>query len=234
MSHAINFLTDRSYKSCDFFIQKCYFVSQKYFKMKFLITAFVLYCSTIGLSHAQTATFDIEVLQDGKHIPVNESHELRLKRAPFVLKVHLKGISEVYCQAGFSDSMFLKSPEAAIENFKDIPAMSMAEEQFNANQALIIQAESWHCWFYDPKLDWHRFDQGSVTVKGNEVVATKTIGKLLIIDEADLKEAQRFERKLNEPNPPIYLFFLSAEEDKQQWYLEQELDRYALKLSWSD
>lgn len=209
-------------------------MSQKYFKMKFLIIAFVLCCCSIGFIHAQTATFDIEVLQDGKQIPVNENHEFRLKRAPFVLKVRLKGISEVYCQAGFSDSMLIKPSNAAIANFKEIPAMSMAEEKFNASQALIIQSESWHCWFYDPKLDWHRFDQESVSVKGNEVVATKTIDKLLIIDETDLKEAQRFERKLNEPNPPVYLFFLSAEEDKQHWYLDKELDRYVFKLSWSD
>lgn len=201
---------------------------------KLLIVAFVLCCCTIGLSHAQTATFDIEVLQDGKQLQANAAHELKLKRAPFVLKIRLKGIREVYCQAGFSDSMFIKPPKAAIENYENIPAMSMAEAKFNADQVLIIKPEGWHCWFYDPKLDWHRFDKAGVMVKTNEVVAQKTIDKLLIIDNADFKQPERFERKLSEPNPAIYLFFLSTAGKDEQWYLQEELDRYALRLSWID
>lgn len=195
---------------------------------------FILCCCTIRLCHAKTATFDVAVLQFGKLIPANEAREIRLKRAPFVLKIRLKGIREVYCQAGFSDSMFIKQPKAAIENYENIPAMSMAEEKFNTNQALIIRPEGWHCWFYDPELDWHRFDKTGVTVDGNEVVAQKTIDKLLIIDNADFEQPERFERKLSEPNPTIYLFFLSAAERDAQWYLQEELDRYAFKLSWID
>jgi len=203
-------------------------------KLLNLFFAFILCCCIIRPSHAQTKTFDIEVLQEGKRLQANAAHEIRLKRAPFVLKIRLKGIREVYCQAGFSDSMFIKPPKAAIENYENIPAMSMAEEKFNASQALIIRPEGWHCWFYDPKLDWHRFDQTGMIVKENEVVAMKTIDKLLIIDNTDFKQPERFERKLSEPNPALYLFFLSAAEMDEQWYLNEEFDRYALKLSWID
>lgn len=212
------------------------FVGRKPFKMKLLNSffVFILCCCTIGLSHAQTATFDVEVLQDGKQLQASAAHEIKLKRAPFVLKIRLKGIREVYCQAGFSDSMFIKPLKAAIANYKDIPAMSMAEEKFNAGRFLIIRPEGWHCWFYDPELDWHRFDKTGMMVKGNEVVALKTIDKLLIIDNAGFEQPERFERKLSEPNPAIYLFFLSAAGRDDQWYLEEELDRYALKLSWID
>lgn len=119
--------------------------------MKLLNFFFVLLCcGSIVLSHAQMKTFDIEVWQDSKQLQANTAREINLKRAPFVLKLRLKGINAVYCQAGFSDSMFVKPAQAPIESFKDIPAMSMAEEKFNANQTLIIRAESWHCRFYDP------------------------------------------------------------------------------------
>lgn len=193
---------------------------------------FALYCSTIGYTFAQTTTFDIEVLQSGKTLPVGTNHEIKLKRAPFVLKIRLKGIDAIYCQAGFSDSMFVKPANSAIAQFTDIPAMSMAEEQFNAERALIIRSEAWHCWFYDPQLDWHRFDKEHLSVKGNEVIAFKTIEQLLIIDDADFNEPQRFHRKLIEPNPDLYLFFFSALE--QNGALIKESDRYALRLSWID
>lgn len=202
--------------------------------MKFLKSffVFVLYWSTIGYTFAQTATFDIEVLQSGKTLPVNANHEVKLKRAPFVLKIRLKGTDAIYCQAGFSDSMFVKPATAPIAQFADIPGMSMAEEKFNADRTLIIRSEAWHCWFYDPELDWHRFDKEHLSLKGNEVVAFKTIEQLLIIDDTDFNEPERFQRELTEPNPDLYLFFFSAKEQDGQ--LVKESDRYALRLSWTD
>lgn len=202
--------------------------------MKLLKLFFVLLLcrSTVEYTAAQTATFDIEVLQSGKTMPVTVNREVRLKRAPFVLKVRLKGVGAVYCQAGFSDSMFAQPATEAIAQFKAIPGRSMAEEQFNAGRTLIIRKEAWHCWFYDPKLDWHRFDKEHLSLKDNEVIAFKTIEKLLIIDDTDSNEPQRFSRKLTEPNPDLYLFFFSAEE--QQGQLLKESGRYALKLTWVD
>jgi len=49
------------------------------------------------------------------------------------------------------------SENEKIPDFENLPAMAMAEANFNEDQELITSNDGWAFWFYDKKLNWHRF-----------------------------------------------------------------------------
>lgn len=144
----------------------------------------------------------------------------------------MKGIKELFCHASFSDILFTKKVNEPIADFENIPALAMAEEKFNADSSLIFRTGSWHCWFYDPGLDWNLFDTNSIKLEVDNFVALKTINKFIEIDDTDIQNPKRTIKSVSIDNPSIYLFLLGASNFENNWNLEKEIYRLPLKINW--
>lgn len=186
-----------------------------------LLVLFVFLFSNV--SRAQKNTYEISIVQDGNVIKPVLANEVSLTKTPFKIQVKLNKLEGVYLYAAFKDSIYKIGNSDSLPGFQDLPAMSMAENSFNPSQELLISDDGWAYWFYNPKEDWHRFDK-DVFVEGDHVTGTKTIkqfyevasGKILPV--AEVKE-------------PLYLFFVSAEEDGSH-NLTKELQRFKIKINW--
>ena len=129
----------------------------------------------------------------------------------------------VYLFAAFNDSIYKLNEQEPVPGFKDITSMSMAEEQFNPDQELIISDNGWVYWFFDPKLDWHRFDK-EILVSGKQVIAAKSVKQFYFTSTEKVLP-------ISEVAEPLYLFFISAKKNKAN-ELIGELQRYKIKIAW--
>ncbi len=171
---------------------------------------------------AQKEHYAIKIIQDSVHLP-DSNHVVLLEKRLFRIQVELQDMDGVYLFAAFKDSIYKLNERQPIPGFKDLPSMSMAEEQFNPDQELIISDDGWAYWFFDPKVDWHRFDK-EIRVSGKQVIAAKSVKQFYLSSSEKILP-------ISEVVEPLYLFFISAKENKAQ-ELIGELQRYKIKIAW--
>jgi hypothetical protein len=185
---------------------------------------FVLAFGLLTSFRPEEGEFYIHVSQDGKDATYNDAGELELEKKPFKIQVRMRNLEGVYLHAGFTDSLYKLTPKDTIPGFKDIPPNVMAEESFNKEQELLIDAESWAYWFFDPNLDWHRFDK-DVWVQENLVTANKTIRQLHMVGAGKTIP-------IAEIKDPLYLFFFSVQPSDDGSEMGVELQRNKIKIVW--
>ncbi len=188
--------------------------------MKYGILAFfVLYVSATVF--AQCKKVNVRIVQDSDTFHVTDN-EIMLHKEQFKVVVSLHQLEGVYLFASFSDSIYQLQAHESIPDFKNLPYLAIAEASFNEDKELIINTDGWAYWFYDPELDWHRFDKDILVTK-DSVVGTKTINQFYIPDtKSAIPVADNTE--------PLYLFFLAIDKSSKDGVPKKELIRLKMKI----
>lgn len=176
--------------------------------------------------YSQDKTVSIQIAQDDHiFIPGNGTDSITLQQKTFKIRVLLQHTKGVYLFASLSDSLFRLPEKAPVPGRTTLPDMTMAEETFNREKELLVSDEGWSYWFYDPDLNWHRFNKKIILLDSGRFVGTKTIKQLYFLPE-------RSTLKLKENKAPLYLFFVAFQEDKAGADPGPELLRLKLKINW--
>lgn len=192
-------------------------------KTKIVVAFVIVFCAVVNCYAQEKNTYQVSIVQGGNVISPAFVNEITLSKTTFAIQVKLNKLDGVYCYAAFNDSIYKLSNTESVPGFESLPSMAMAENSFNTDQELIINPEGWAYWFYDSKLDWHRFDK-EILVEGDNVTGTKTIKQFY-----DVITGKQI--PVSEAHGPLYLFFISAKEDNNH-NLVKELQRYKIKINW--
>lgn len=199
---------------------------------------FLLYFSFILSSADYLATqpknadnqyFKIEVVQGNKTIDKNDGVVL-LDKKPFLLKITMIGIRDISVAPSW-DRLFYDFPDeknifeckesedSSLEECLLHPAKSIAEDSFNEDKDLsVVEGSKYHSiWFYDPSMDWHRFDK-KVTVTGDTIQATITVKSIF-----DVRRASQI--PLKKLDKDIYMFFAVGKDN-----LELQREKFILRF----
>lgn len=175
---------------------------------------------------AQQKDVSIRIVQDDEAHQLNDFEtRLVLGKEGFKIQVLLSQTEGVYVFASFSDSVYRTGPADLIPGFKDLPNLAMAEEEFNKNKELIISKEGWSYWFYDPELNWHRFNKKLVFLDSGKLVGVKSIKQFYLSDKKE-------EVKVKENDRTLYLFFVAVAETDNKGIPVKEFMRKKLKIEW--
>lgn len=208
----------------------------------FFIITLLLGFSQMLISQATESKFKIEIYQNNKLLTPQDG-VIHLEKKPFVFKVLLYNINYMEVSASFETFYYdFPSDKNIYECNTDINdeyncrftlGKSCAESTFNKSKKLIVGNSDYHlCWFYDPALDWHRFDK-KLKVNGNEVIAYKTIHKILDVEiPTDSKTENGYSYPLKEVEKDIYLVFAIKKPSTEEDATPQELQREKLLLKW--
>lgn len=180
-----------------------------------------------AFAYSQNKQLTIRIGQDKSVVLDEYESQVTFNKKNFKIQVLLHNISGVYCYASLSDSIYKLASNDSIPGFEDLPGMTMAEEKFNDEKELMISNKGWSYWFYDPSLDWHRFNKKIVLLVDGRLVATKSIKQLYLVD-------QKKEIKLKDNNSPLYLFFVAIAETDSTGKPIKELLRRKIKIDWTN
>lgn len=184
-----------------------------------ILAVCTLFVSAIVFAQEKNVVIRIE---QGSESILVANQEITLSKAPFKIMVSLHHLDGVYLFASFSDSIYRLQAEEAVPDFKNLPYLAIAEASFNEDKELIINTDGWAYWFYDPELDWHRFDKDILVTK-DSVVGTKTINQFYIPDtKSAIPVADNTE--------PLYLFFLAIDKSSKDGVPKKELIRLKMKI----
>jgi hypothetical protein len=137
----------------------------------------------------------------------------------------LENIEGVYCYAAFDDSIYRLTENMPVPDFAYLPDMAMAEEEFNKEKELIVNPEGWSYWFYDSKLNWHRFNKKIILLDSNRVVGIKSVKQFYSLpDQKDIKP--------KDIHKPLYLFFVAVAEENDKHKSARELMRRKVRIDW--
>lgn len=177
---------------------------------------------------AQVRSADIRIVQgDTYYYPKETAETIVLEKKTFRIQVLLQGVKGVYVFASFGDSLYRLPVSDPVPGFASLPEMTMAEEEFNKEKEMIVDDGGWSYWFFDPQLNWHRFNKKIILLDSGRLVGTKTIKQLYI-------PALRDTRKLKDNNDPLYLFFTVPETESASGKPEKELLRRRIKIEWRE
>jgi hypothetical protein len=156
--------------------------------------------------------FRVWIEQKGQRFAI-DSHDIVLKKRPFRFIVEMENMGEVYLNANTLDTAWQHAKRGEAPFQDHFGGNSMAEETFNADHRLSVANDALSCWFYDPKMDWNRFDKGAKNING-VIKGSKTITNMAYIetrsaDEPTVVKAKNFER-------PLYLVFMALKSEKPQ------------------
>ncbi len=178
-------------------------------------------------AYSQNKHITIRLGQD-KSIALEEyESQVTFNKKNFKIQVLLENVAGVYCYASFSDSIYKLGTNDAIPGFDELPGLTMADEKFNDEKELMISKNGWSYWFYDPAIDWHRFNKKLVLLGNGRLVATKSIKQLYIVD-------QKKDIKLKDNDSPLYLFFVAIAETDAGGKPIKELIRRKIKIEWTN
>jgi hypothetical protein len=172
---------------------------------------------------AQKKEVAISIVQ-GSTVHTVANQEIYLAKKPFKILVTLKNLEGVYLYADFSDSLYKLEDTTRIPDFELLPPMAMAEATFNEDKELIINKDGWAFWFYDKKLDWHRFDK-DVLITNDSIVGTKTVTRFYFTENEIPLRVQKVKQ-------PLYLFFVTVDKVNSEGMPEKELMRMKVKINW--
>lgn len=176
---------------------------------------------------AQKQDVSIRIVQEEDVYPLDPGQNtMTLQKKIFKIQVLLQNIRGVYAFASFKDSLFNLPDNQPVPGFGQLAAMTMAEEEHNKEKELILNDEGWSYWFYDPALNWHRFNKKITALDSGRVVGTKSVKQLLLLPE-------RESMKIKENNRSLYLFFVAATENTDGSPRE-ELLRRKIKIEWRE
>jgi len=177
---------------------------------------------------AQQKDISIRVVQDDAAHQLNEFEtHLVLKREGFKIQVLLSNVEGVYVFASFGDSVYKTGQNEPVPGFNNLPNMAMAEEEFNKNKEMIISDGGWSYWFYDPELNWHRFNKKLVFLDSGKLVGVKSIKQLYLVTDKE-------EVKVKDIDRPLYLFFVAVAEEDEKGMPVKEFIRKKLMIEWKN
>ncbi|HPG12052.1 MAG TPA: hypothetical protein PLU37_11005 [Chitinophagaceae bacterium] len=194
-----------------------------YIHISFL-TIFLFFSTTLSCQEKEVL---IRIQQDDSYLLSNYENNITLKKNTFKIYVYLQNMDGVYVFASFGDSLNQLSANDPIPGFSEIPYMVMAEEYFNKEKELLISDQGWSYWFYDPQLDWHRFNKKIVQIETGGLVGKKTIKQVYVVEK-------RKEVKVKELKKPLYLFFVAIKESDNKGNPLTELMRRKVKIEWEE
>ena len=165
-------------------------------------------------------SYEIDILQNGEILEVDEQ-VVKLKKAPFTIRVKLFGLDGVFMNASTDKSLFELEDGDAIPDLTFIESKTMAEPAFYEDKVLSLSNGLYSYLFYDPDQNWHRFD--SVTVLNGQVTGIKKVENLFNMESGKSEPVEKAKKN-------IYLFFVSI--SKGQNGQAVELKRHKIMLRW--
>lgn len=191
---------------------------------KLLSTTFIIAILIISFSFKglQSEKFDVEILQDGESVEI-VNNRVFLDKKEFKIRVTLKNHEGVYMSSSFQTDYFSLNDNDPIKDFEWLGAKSRAEVKFNGDKELRINKEIVSYLFYDPELDWHRFDK-DIILEQNKVIGVKTIER--IYDE-DIEKSIN----LSDISNDIFLFFVASGKYKNG-KIPDEYGRIKIQIKW--
>ena len=185
-------------------------------------------CCLSEFSAAQQKGFSIRIVQeDAVHSPEPGTSTILLQQKTFKIQVLLQHLDGVYVFASLHESLYNLPVQQAVPGLSSIADLVMAEEAFNKDKELLVADDGWSYWFFDPSLDWHRFNKKIVLLDSGRVVGTKTVKQLYFV--ADQESV-----KLKENKQPLYLFFVATVKVDENGSPVQELYRRRIKIEWRE
>jgi hypothetical protein len=180
-----------------------------------------------GKSFSQKKNVSVRIVQEESVLLDDYETSVTLKKKSFKIQVLLERIAGVYCYASFTDSIYKLAEKDSIPGFSNLPNLAMAEEEFNKEKELLVSNDGWSYWFYDPKLNWHRFNKKLVLLDGGRVVGSKSIKQIYNVSDNTTV-------KVKDNSKPLYLFFVAISEVDAKGKPIRELMRRKVKIEWTN
>jgi hypothetical protein len=158
----------------------------------------------MGFAGSDSRKFSVEILQNGETQKITGNTVL-LEKKPFQIRVTLINHPGIYMNSSWNRDYFDLEEKEEIPDFRFIDMKARAEAKFNEDMDLVMEDEYFSYLFYDPRLDWHRFDEEQLWVKGKKVTGIKTVSRL-----SELHPSAQIET--GEVEKDIYLFFVASNE----------------------
>jgi hypothetical protein len=197
-------------------------VMAKAFPYLFLLLFFIQ-----GKSFSQKKNVSVRIVQEESLLLDDYETSVTLKKKSFKILVLLEKTDGVYCYASFKDSIYKFAEIDTIPGFSDLPNLAMAEEEFNKEKELLVSNDGWSYWFYNPKLNWHRFNKKLVLLDGGRVVGSKSIRQIYNVSDNTTV-------KVKDNSKPLYLFFVAVSEVDTKGKPIRELMRRKVKIEWTN
>lgn len=188
-------------------------------KTRLLLILIAALVSSSFISPADSK-FEIDIIQNGEVLDMEEN-VVKLKKAPFAIRVKLFDLEGVYMNASHNKELFELEGDKPIPEILFIESKTMAEAAFNSDRTLTLSKGLYSYLFYDPELNWHRFD--SSVVLAGQCTGFKTVENIYDQDTDKTEETKKTKKD-------IYLFFVSVK--KGQNGQTQELARHKIALRW--
>ncbi|MFK7947600.1 MAG: hypothetical protein AB8G11_08425 [Saprospiraceae bacterium] len=192
-------------------------------QIKFLITIglffFLSSCtSTKSTSSKTTKTFKVEIVQNGKVIPI-KNNRVQLQKAPYKYRVTLYGNTQYLSVSPSFGTYYYDYPDDKniyecnddlyFENCRFVAVKTASETKFNTDKQLSVGGDDYQFnWFYDREGEWHRYDK-NVIVKDDYIIAEKTIENVLDLELRD-DNGENFQYPVTQINKPIYMVFATS------------------------
>jgi len=184
--------------------------------MKF---TFLLLCFSARFFTLYGQDYRIHFIQNGLEVPVINEH-VTLAKSTFQLQVELLKVDGIFGACSLSDSLFQIPIQESLPETDLIQWKIAVEPENNADKDMIVSADSYFYWFYNPKVDtWHRFDPNPLVVKGR-VIGTKTI-EHLFLSEQDNTQTQNVE--LTAIQQPLYCIFFLMDDKSEKTFKRQRI-----------
>ncbi|MDZ4795723.1 MAG: hypothetical protein SGI83_15700 [Bacteroidota bacterium] len=185
--------------------------------------AILLFLPAVALT--QSKNVSIRIQQDESILLDSFETQVVLQKKTFKIQVLLGNTAGIYCYAAFNDSIYRLTETEEIPGFSNLSLMAIAEEHFNKEKELTINPDGWAYWFYDPALNWHRFNKKMVFLDTNIVIGAKSIKQFYFTNN-------KKEVKTKDISQPLYLFFVAAAEVDADKRPLKELMRRKVKIEW--
>jgi hypothetical protein len=189
--------------------------------------------STKVLSEADSETyFEVEVIQNGESISIQDQM-VSLEKAPFKFQITFYQVDHVYVAPSWgkfyydypdSNNIF-ECDGANYDECRFFAGKTGAQASFNTGKELLVGDGSYQqVWFYDPEMDWHRFDKG-VKVLDDKTIATMTVEHIYDCDGRDQQlPKNEYNYPIDQVNKEIYMVFATSDYNKET-KLTAELQR---------
>ncbi len=185
--------------------------------------ALIFFVSCIAMHPAIQKKFEVVIWQAGKQVQISDETVL-LAKEPFVWQIKLVGLEGVYIHSAFDNTKFMVPDSLAFDDLITVDPKTMAEPSFNAEKSMLVSDNYYSYWFYDPDLDWHRFDPNPL-VNEQFVLASKTIHQFsLAATDSTLA--------IRQITNPLYVTFFSLEKDRSGKV--RELQRTRIRIQWKN
>ena len=207
----------------------------KHFFIVFLFLTLFSSCSTTKFVGSDQDYFKVEILQNNKPVNIRDG-VVRLQKAPFTFRVTLNCIQSLDVSASFEryyydftldQSLYACADMEYLKGCRFTGGKAVAESEFNVERRLMVGNEDFQCnWFYDPQLDWHRYDKG-IQRKGCKITAEKTIEKLFDLELWDRKlSPEERDIPLTSIEKDLYMVFATDQDGKQELQRERFIIRF--------